>query len=78
MKHFNTIIGQISEVPTGVREALHNYIFLGDPDPNKKIADEYIKFVMDLAAGQPMDQSFFIDKRESNSRGGLGIGSTKF
>jgi len=33
---------------------------------------------MDLAAGQPINESFFVDKRESNSRGGLGIGSTKF
>ena len=68
VKDFNTIIGQISEMPVGVQEALHNYIFLGDPDPNKKIEDEYTKFVMDLAAGQPMEKSFFVDKRQSNSR----------
>ena len=62
VKDFNTITGQISEMPVGVQEALHNYIFLGDPDPNKKIADKDVKFVMDLAAEQPMDKPFFIDK----------------
>ena len=63
MKHFNSIISQITKVHVGVQEALRNYIFLGDPDPNEKIADEYVKFVMDLAAGQPIDESFFVDKR---------------
>ena len=33
---------------------------------------------MDLATGQPIDESFFVDKWESNSCGGNGVGSTNF
>ena len=49
--HFNFIINQISEVPAGVTQALGNYLFLGNLDPDGKIENEYVKFVMDLAEG---------------------------
>ena len=42
------------------------------------IADEYVQFVIDLAAGQPMDESLFVDGRLNSSRGGNGIGSTQY
>ncbi len=38
--HFNSIIKRITEVPVGVTEALHNYLFIGDPDLDKTIAKE--------------------------------------
>ena len=52
VKHFNAIIDQTTGLPAGAREALCNYIFSGNPNPNELIADDYVQFVLDLTAGQ--------------------------
>ena len=78
VRHFDSIISRITDIPLGAREALRNYLFVGDPDPNKKIADEHVTFVMALAAGHPVDKSLFVHTAASNSRGGKGIGATAY
>lgn len=55
-----------------------NYIFHGDPDPDKELEEEYIQFVMNIAAGQPVDSSLIVNGNLNNSRGGKGLGFTKF
>ena len=42
IKHFNAVINHISEVPSGAIKALRNYIFLGNPNPDETVADEYV------------------------------------
>ena len=78
VKHFNRIVGSMIDVPSGVRLALRNYLFHGDPNPNKTVADQYVQFVMDLAAGQPINESLLSDGRVNNSRGGKGIDATQY
>ncbi len=65
-------------MPSECRDALRNYLFLGDPNPNKDIADEYVEFVLHMAAGRPVDKSMFSDDRWRNSRGNKGLGTSKF
>ncbi|KAL7547981.1 hypothetical protein ACHAWF_011257 [Thalassiosira exigua] len=77
-RHFNAIMEEISHIPAGARDALRNYLFLGDPNPNKDIADEYVDFVLSMAAGRSVDESVFVDDRATNSRAGRGIGSTQY
>ena len=76
--HFNHIMSSCANVPSQCREALGNYLFFGDPDPNNKLESEYVDFVIDLANGLPIDESLFVDKRANNSRGGKGSGFTKY
>ena len=78
VRHFNAIMNQISVVPAGARDALHNYLFLGHPDPDNSIADKYVQFVINLAAGQPLDENMFVDDRTYNSHGGNGVGATQY
>ncbi|KAL7538123.1 hypothetical protein ACHAXR_008302 [Thalassiosira sp. AJA248-18] len=78
VKHFNLIVGSMVDVPSGVRHALRNYLFHGDPNPDKTIADEYVQYVLDLAAGQPIDESLVTDGRVNNGRGGKGINATQY
>ena len=47
-------------------------------NPSKTFGDEYVKYIMDLAAGHPIDEALFTDGRVNNSRGGLGINSTAY
>ena len=68
----------ISSVPRGVRQAMTNYLFGGECNINSTIADSYCQFVENLAAGLPIDESLIVDGRKFNSRGGRGIGVTKF
>ncbi len=77
-KHFNHIMRHISSISVPVRKALKNYLFLGDTNPRGDIAEEYCKFVLEVAAGNPIDESFVMDGRLFNSRGGRGIGHTQF
>ena len=65
--HFDAIITQISEIPVGAQDALRNYLFLDDPDPNKTLGDDYVHHIMDLSAGHPIDKSLFVDGRINNS-----------
>ena len=76
--HFNHIMNQCADIPTKCRNALKNYLFLGDPDPNDKLEDDYVDFIIKLSSGLPIDESFLVDGRHNNSRGGKGIGSTQF
>ena len=79
--HFNRIMNGISSIDAKARDALRNYIFLGEADPDDTLGDDYVKLVMDLAAGQPIDESLLVrgpGGRSSNSRGGKGIGATTF
>ena len=78
IRHFNSIINRITEVPVGVTEALRNHLFLGYPDPDKKIAQEYVTFVMDIAAGESISKAMLSDSRYFNARGGKNIGTTDF
>ena len=55
-----------------------NYIFHGDPDPDKELEEEYIQFVMNIAAGQPVDSLLIVNGNLNNSCGGKGLGFTKF
>mmetsp|Transcript_30445 Transcript_30445/g.69473 ORF Transcript_30445/g.69473 Transcript_30445/m.69473 type:complete len:957 (+) Transcript_30445:1194-4064(+) len=78
VKNFNHIINGIANVPKQLRDALANYIFRGDANPDNELEEEYVKFVLDLAAGQPINPELLVDGRAGNSRGGRGIGSTMF
>ena len=60
VRHFNGITRRISELPVGSRDALWNYLFLGNPNPDKNIANKYVQFVMDLAVGHPIDESLYL------------------
>ena len=78
IRHFNKIINDIADVPSGITDTLRNYLFAGDSNPDKTIANEYVKFVMDLSAGQPIDETLLVRSSINNSRGGNGIGATEF
>ena len=52
VKHFNMLINNITDIPAGARDALRNHLFIGEPNPDGSIADEYVQFVLDMAAGQ--------------------------
>ena len=52
IRHFNTIIDGATNLPTQAREALRNYLFLGDPDPDNSIGDKYVDLILELAGGQ--------------------------
>jgi hypothetical protein len=78
VRHFNAIIDRITEIPVGARDTLRNYLFTGDVNPSKTFGDEYVQYIMDLAAGHPIDEALFTDGRVNNSRGGLGINSTAY
>ena len=52
VKHFNTLMNNITDIPAGARDALRNHLFVGEPNPDGSIADEYVQFVLDMAAGQ--------------------------
>ena len=79
-RHFNSIFLSITDVSAGVRNALRNYLFIGDPDPDDTLKDEYVQLVMDLAAGAPINEGMLSRHRarDGNSRGGKGIGATSF
>ena len=78
--HFNCIISGVTSIDAKARDALRNYIFLGNANPDKALGDEYVQLVLDLAARQPIDESLLVRarSRDENSRGGQGIGSTTF
>ena len=76
-RHFDNIMSSVSDVPSGVRKAIKEYLFMGEANMKGVIADEYCQYVMNLAAGMPVDKSFIIDGRTFNSRSGKGIGTTK-
>ena len=48
VRHFNTILNNVTDVPAPARDVLSNYLFLGDPNPNKAIAEECAQFVVDV------------------------------
>ena len=52
VKHFNAIIDRTTGLPAGAREALCDYIFCVNPNPNDLIADDHVRFALDLTAGQ--------------------------
>ena len=41
------IITQISKIPVGAQNALRNYLFLGNPNPDKTLGDDYVQYIMD-------------------------------
>jgi hypothetical protein len=61
-----------------MRKAMTNYLFAGKVNVKGKIADSYCQFVEHISAGMPIDESWIIDGRKYNSRGGKGIGFTIF
>ncbi len=78
VRQFNSVINGLTSLPAKARDALRNIIYLGDPNPDKSLADEYVDFVMNVCAGEPIDESMLVDGRASNSRGGRGVHATKF
>lgn len=78
VRHFNAIFDHVANVSAPLRDAMRNYLLGGDANPDGTIADEYVDFVMNLAAGQPIDEAVLLSGRTTNSRGGKGIGATKF
>ena len=78
VKQFNCMIDGVTGLNAKAREALRNYLFQGDPDPDKTLGDGYVQLVLGLSAGQPIDQSLLVSRftRDSNSRGGHGAGAT--
>ena len=52
--------------------------FLAIPTRIKTLGDNYVEYIMALAACQPIDASLFVDGRINNNRGGRGIGATKY
>ena len=74
----NNILRGISSVPLAMRKAMTNYLFAGEVNVKGKIADSYCQFVEHISAGMPIDESWIIDGRKYNSRGGKGIGFTIF
>eukprot|EP00956_Cyclotella_meneghiniana_P041453 scaffold227870_cov37-Cyclotella_meneghiniana.AAC.2 len=77
-RHFNNILRGIAKVPAKVRAALTSYLFGGELNVTGDDADTYYEFVENLAGGLPIDDSWIVDGRAFNSRGGKGINSTKF
>ena len=70
VKHFNQIINQVSEINSTVRDAIRDYLFLGEVNPDGKVDDEYCELVLNLAAGLPNDETqLYSDGRENNSLG---------
>eukprot|EP00984_Skeletonema_dohrnii_P019673 scaffold9466_cov85-Skeletonema_dohrnii-CCMP3373.AAC.1 len=78
MKHTDTILKGITDLSAEARAAVRNFLYLGDPDPDDKIADEYVDFVLHIAAGNPVEESMLRDRRQGNSRGGKGIDATTY
>lgn len=76
--HFNNILCGIAKVPAKVRHALTSYLFGGEVNVKGGDADMYVEFVESLAGGLPIDDSWIVDGRAYNSRGGKGINSTTF
>ena len=76
--HFNNILRGIANVPAEVRKALTSYLFGGEINVKGADADMYYEFVENLAGGFPIDDSWIVDGRAFNSRGGKGINSTSF
>ncbi len=78
MKNADTILKGITNLSATARAAVRNYLFLGEADPDDKIADEYVDFVFQIAAGKPIEEAMIQDGRKGNSRGGKGIDATIF
>ena len=78
VRNFDAIISLMSAIPCAAYDALRTYLFLGNPNPENNISDNYVQFVMNLAAGHPIDESLFVDVRATNSRGGKDIRTTKY
>ena len=76
--HFNRTMSGITNMPAKLREALRNYVFCGNPDPDNKLEEEYLEMVLAYTAGEPLDDSLLIDGNSKNSRGGKGLGETMF
>ncbi len=79
IKHADSILKGITNISADARTAVRNFLFLGDPDPDDKLADDYVDFVLQLASGKPIEESMLRhDRRHSNSRGGKGTSATMY
>eukprot|EP00985_Skeletonema_marinoi_P029228 scaffold27229_cov124-Skeletonema_marinoi.AAC.1 len=67
VRQFNTMMNGLTSLPAKARDALRNIIYLGDPNPDESLADEYVDFVMSVCAGEPIDETMLVDGRASNS-----------
>ena len=72
-KCFNNIINGVAKIDAQLKKALMNYLFMGEVDATGDIANDYCQFVLDLASGLEVDESFMVDGCSFNSRGGKGI-----
>ena len=52
VRNFNTIMDSVADIPAGARDALRNFVFCGNPNPDDTVAEKYVQFVLDLVAGQ--------------------------
>ena len=79
VKNADAILKGITNISAEARVAVRNFLFLGEPDPNDKLVDDYLEFVLQLSSGKPIEESMLRqDGRKGNSRGGKGIDSTMF
>ena len=78
LKHADAILKGVTNLSADARRAIRNFLYLGDPDPDDELSDAYVNFVLQLAAGNPVEESMLRDGREGNSRGGKGLDATKF
>lgn len=53
IQHADSILKGITNISAEARTAVRNFLFLGDPDPDDKLADDYVDFVLQLASGKP-------------------------
>eukprot|EP00957_Ditylum_brightwellii_P209269 15361043-Ditylum_brightwellii.AAC.2 len=67
LRHFNVIMGGVTAIPHKARNAIQDYLLIGDANPNGSVNNKYVDFVLSLAAGHPIDDFVLADGRNSNS-----------
>ena len=73
MALFDSLLKGVADVPGDVRKAITSSLFMGVVNRSGDIAEECCNFVLDLVDGLPVDNSFIVDGRIFNSRGGTGF-----
>ena len=69
-RQLNNILNGVTKLDQTARKAIINLLYMGETNITGDLAKEYTSFVLDLANGEAVDDSFMIDGREFNSRGG--------
>lgn len=77
-KQLNNILAGVTNLDSKARKAITNLLYMGECNVTGDLAQKYCSFVLDLANGEAVDDSFMIDGREFNSRGGRGTGVSHY